>query len=165
MEQKIITGANAILSLQTKTGIVPVQLCDNVTVTENTQVVPVTGVGSLYKKGMEVTGWDGSGSLSFYNGLLSESAERLALDNRVAQDIEQWTNYLLTRLKSDGAVLNIFHRVKVGETSGGEPIVEPRLFAKINNIFVTSTNFSIGENQISKVQYNFVFTEPLIYPK
>lgn len=160
MAQKTFTGAMAILSFQTPTGTLPVQLCDSVSITEKTDVADVTGLGNLYKLDMPVTSWDGSGSFSFFTTPFKEAVERLALDNRIFQTPEQYAEYLLTWSQNDGVDLSIFWRVKQPNGS-----LQNELFCKIGKLRITNFDFGVDAKQVSKSRYQFMYSHPILLPQ
>jgi hypothetical protein len=155
-----ITGAGAILSLRVGNEVVPVQACDSINITESTPTGTVKGLGALKAKEKVVLDWNGSGSLSFYNEPYKTSLARLKLDARDVQDAEEWANKLLTRINTDGGVITVLQRVKKADGSYGL-----ESFCEVKYITVTNVSFDITEGSISKIRYDFEFTEPVIYPK
>jgi hypothetical protein len=155
-----ITGAGAILSLRVGNEVVPVQACDSINITENTPTGVVKGLGALKAKEIVVLDWNGSGSLSFYNEPYKDSLARLKLDARNAQDPEEWANKLLTRVNTDGGIITVLNRIKKPDGSFGL-----ENFCVVKYITITSVSFDIAEGSISKVRYDFQFTDPVIYPK
>lgn len=160
MAQKSFTGAMAILSFQTPTGVFPVQSCDSVSIEERTDVADVIGLGNLYMFDMPVTGWSGSGSLSFFTAPFKEAVERLALDNRIFQTPEEYAQYLLTYSLDDGVDLSIFWRVKQPDAT-----IKNELFCKIGKIRLTNFSLSVDANQVSKTRYQFKYSQPILLPQ
>lgn len=163
MANKTITGVNSIVQIETPFGIVPVGKMENVDISERTTIQPVKGLGQLFVDELAVTNWEGSGSGSFYNVNYKSSEAFKALDNRVATTIEEWTSYLTTRLKEQGAILQILERVQTGIDSNGIPITEFATTAIIKYITLSNSSFNIAEGQVSKRRFEFMFTDPIIY--
>lgn len=155
-----MTGAGAVLSLQVGNKIVPVQACDSISYTENVPLGKVKGIGTFEASEIVALDWNGSGSLSFYHLPYKDSPARLNLDARDVQDIEQWANRLLTRIKTDGAIISVLQRGFKPDGSFG--LFE---FCILKYVFVSNMSTEISEGGISKIRYDFEYTNPIIYPK
>lgn len=155
-----MTGAGAILKIRVKNEIIPVQFCDSISISETTPLGTVKGVGAFYALEKVVLDWNGSGNLSFYNLPYMKALERMALDSRIAQNAEEWANKLMTRANTDGAILSILQRgLKPDGTFGLMP------FCEVKYVTIGSVSFDISEGAISKIRYDFEYTEPYLYSK
>ena len=161
-KKKVITGANAIISISTPTGIVPFGLCENVNIEERTPHTPVVELGNLFASSMEVLNFEGSGSIGLFNGIYRNNEALLKLDNRIASTIEEWTAYLTTKLKEEGAILSIQTRVRVGVDEKGLALTELKTIAEAKYVFINSQSVNFATGQISKRSIQFVYTNPYI---
>lgn len=162
---KVITGVNAVIKIETPNGLIPVGKMKSVSIDERTTIQPIKGLGQLFVDELAVTNWEGSGSAGFYNINYRDSLAFMALDNRKAQTIEEWTSYLTTLLKEQGAVLQLLERIQTGVSPTGIPITEFRNIATVKYVAINSSSWQVNEGAVSERTFQFMFTDPIIYPE
>lgn len=170
--EPVLTGALAIIKVQTPSGLETVGLMRNVRVNENTRRVPIRGLGSILPKEAPVVEWAGSISCSFWeinyekSGIKNAIRRDVGLGNAGSQiaggiNTPNFEDQLV--LDPDGVQINIFKKLS-DVIDPNTQLINPKAvpYAIVGRCLIESDNITIDEGNVSGRDQTFLFLDPVL---
>lgn len=155
--QRTMTAPLAII----KVNGIPVGKMKNIRITETFRRGRVMGLGRLNAEEIPALEWEGTLNCGFY----LVDFKNHPIDKAIIRAVNNLDEFIDTVLLEENGVQLDILRKKTLSQNATTGIITPQLevFATISGAFLTRQGFDISEGQISGMDSDFEYTNPILY--